>query len=363
MQIVKIAEQFETGALPHYARSMAAGSVNESYLVDLSDGTSLVLQKINADMFPQPDALMRNIQAVTGHLDRAGCGVGHLFFARTAAGGLLYRAPDGSFWRAYRYVAGPVDDQNTPMLAAKLGHSIGAFHRSLTDFPVETLAATAPHYHNTPRYFSQFEAALASAPQRLKNQVSGELEFLRKQGKTCSALIDMGLPARVTFNDVTPSNMVLDPETGTPKCLLDYDLIMPGVLAFDFGEGVRSCCHTCREDEREMPQVRFHMDMFSAYTKGFMAQAMPIMEADEPGSLALGCVVMTLERGLRYMADYLSGSKVFPVEYPEHNLNRARVQLYLCIQMQDIYRDMCAAVRDAFQAQLDRGRAAETAGL
>jgi N-acetylhexosamine 1-kinase len=43
---------------------------------------------------------------------------------------------------------------------------------------------------------------------------------------------------------------------------------------------------------------------------------------------------MTLECGMRFLADYLAGDVYFHIAYPEHNLVRARDQFALVADME-----------------------------
>ena len=43
---------------------------------------------------------------------------------------------------------------------------------------------------------------------------------------------------------------------------------------------------------------------------------------------------MTLEVGMRFLADYLNGDVYFKTDYPEHNLVRARNQFKLVSEME-----------------------------
>ena len=44
---------------------------------------------------------------------------------------------------------------------------------------------------------------------------------------------------------------------------------------------------------------------------------------------------MTLECGIRFLADYLMGDTYFKTAYPEHNLVRARTQIALVADMEE----------------------------
>ena len=51
--------------------------------------------------------------------------------------------------------------------------------------------------------------------------------------------------------------------------------------------------------------------------------------------LPVGAKLMTLECGIRFLADYLNGDVYFKIGYPEHNLVRCRTQFALVKDMED----------------------------
>ena len=55
---------------------------------------------------------------------------------------------------------------------------------------------------------------------------------------------------------------------------------------------------------------------------------------------------MTLEVGIRFLGDYLNGDVYFKVDYPEHNLIRARTQLKLLQEMEEHWQEMNDIVRE-----------------
>ena len=44
--------------------------------------------------------------------------------------------------------------------------------------------------------------------------------------------------------------------------------------------------------------------------------------------------MMTLECGLRFLTDYLAGDTYFRIKHPAHNLDRARNQMKLVLDME-----------------------------
>lgn len=49
---------------------------------------------------------------------------------------------------------------------------------------------------------------------------------------------------------------------------------------------------------------------------------------------------MTLECGMRFLADFLQGDVYFKTSYPEHNLVRARTQFRLVKEMEEQFEKM-----------------------
>ena len=56
--------------------------------------------------------------------------------------------------------------------------------------------------------------------------------------------------------------------------------------------------------------------------------------------LPMGAKLMTLECGIRFLADYLMGDTYFKTAYPEHNLVRARTQIALVADMEEKWGEM-----------------------
>ena len=57
-------------------------------------------------------------------------------------------------------------------------------------------------------------------------------------------------------------------------------------------------------------------------------------------SLPWGARLMTLECGMRFLADFLQGDVYFKTSYPEHNLVRARTQFRLVKEMEEQFEKM-----------------------
>ena len=146
------------------------------------------------------------------------------------------------------------------------------------------------------------------------------------------ALREGKLPLRVTHNDTKLNNVLLDPHTRQYICVLDLDTVMPGLSAYDFGDAIRFGAATAAEDEQDASKMRLDLHLFEVFARGFI-QAAPSLTKEEIQALPLGAFTMTLEVGIRFLADYLNGDVYFKTAYPEHNLVRTRTQLTLANDM------------------------------
>ena len=90
--------------------------------------------------------------------------------------------------------------------------------------------------------------------------------------------------------------------------------------------------------------------MFEAFTRGFLKEAGQTLTAREIELLPMGAKLMTLECGMRFLADYLEGDIYFATKYPEHNLVRTRTQIKLVQEMEQKASETRAIVADIMEA-------------
>ena len=141
------------------------------------------------------------------------------------------------------------------------------------------------------------------------------------------------LPLRVTHNDTKISNVLFDEETSEHLSVIDLDTVMPGLIAFDFGDAIRVAASSADEDEKDLSKVYLSLEKYEAFTRGFVTAAGEGMSEAEKSTLALGALAMTVECGVRFLTDYLNGDKYFRVHFPKQNLARAKCQLKLAQDM------------------------------
>lgn len=160
---------------------------------------------------------------------------------------------------------------------------------------------------------------------------------LEREG-TAHVLLDLfkknELPLRVTHNDTKLNNVMIDLETKKGLCMIDLDTVMPGLSVNDFGDSIRFGASTASEDEVYLEKVSCDLELFEAYTKGFLEGCQGKLEAKEVEMLPMGAKVMTYECGIRFLTDYLQGDKYFKIHRESHNLDRCRTQFKLVADME-----------------------------
>lgn len=327
------------------------GHINRTYLAVTDKDTPYILQKINDAVFHDVESLMRNISLVTAHLKKKNSDPRRvLTLVKTRSGAPWLKTAAGEYYRVYEFVWGSVClervERAEDFYFSALG--FGEFQRQLSDFDASSLTEILPAFHDTPaRYLQLHEAMAVNYGNRLL-QVERELAFYLAREEEAGALMALmragTLPLRVTHNDTKLNNVLLDEKTHEPLCVIDLDTVMPGLVANDFGDSIRFGASTAAEDEVDLARVHISLPLFERYACGFLRACGETLTPAEVETLPLGAKLMTLECGVRFLADYLRGDAYFMVHRPEHNRLRCLTQMQLVKDMEENW----GAMEDAF---------------
>ncbi len=332
------------------------GHINDTYAAYFhnSDGSvhRYILQRINHFVFKNPEELMSNISAVTTHLREKAIAAGGnpdretLTLIPTQSGAVFYRTDDGDYWRAYIFIENALTYQipESPQHVYNAARAYGNFQQLLADFPVDQLYETIPDFHNTAQRFETFARVVKRDSHKRASDVQEEIDFVLRRAKEMPVLVDLiaqgELPIRVTHNDTKYNNVMIDDQTGEGICVIDLDTVMPGSLLYDFGDAIRSITNTAAEDERDLSSVHFSLDIFEKYAQGYLAATCEALKPVEMEYLAFSARLMTLECGMRFLADHLNGDIYFRTHRENHNLNRCRTQFKLVREMETQFEEM-----------------------
>ena len=171
-----------------------------------------------------------------------------------------------------------------------------------------------------------------------------EIDFVLNREKDCHIICDLlekgEIPLRVTHNDTKLNNIMIDNKTKKAICVIDLDTVMPGTVLNDFGDSIRFGASTALEDEQDLSKVECSMELFEAYTKGFIEGVKGNLTDKEKEMLPMGAKIITLECGIRFLTDYLQGDTYFKIDRDNHNLDRARTQFKLVLDMENKWEQM-----------------------
>ena len=338
------------------------GNVNRTYKVNfrLKNGNpkSFLVQNVNTYAFRDPVGLMDNIDKVTEHI-RAKCPDRTCLHFHHTADRKTYVIDGSNFWRMTNYIPSiTFNSVKDPEILRNAGRVFGEFQDQLSDFDIHSLRETIPNFHNTRQRYADFKAAIAEDKAGRVHEVQEEIDFLLANEDLACTLTDLynqgRLPLRVTHNDTKINNVLFSTDDHRALVVIDLDTVMPGLMGHDFGDAIRFAANRCEEDCKDPSQAGVDMDVFRAFSQGFLEMTAASMTQEEADTLALSCFCLTAELCTRFLGDYLQGDPYFKTLYPEHNLVRTRCQIALCkdmlakrAEMEQIVQDCLAAARKA----------------
>ncbi len=337
------------------------GHINCTFRVTVEDDNHdfkvYVVQAINTFVFKNPISIMENIDAVTAHIKKKyeasneSCDRKVLDFLHTSDGKNYYYDDRNNFWRAYVFVcdSATYDLSDDPQIIYNTGLGFGTFQKLLSDFPADKLKITIPDFHNTKKRMDDFFEAVEQDPLGRCKDVEREIEFFRQHREIACRLQNLleegKLPLRVTHNDTKCNNVLMDDTTGEALCVIDLDTIMPGLSVFDFGDAVRFACNTAAEDETDLSKVKLNISLYEQFTRGFIEPLKGFFGETELENMAWGAFIITIELASRFLKDHIEGDQYFRIHHENHNLERARNQIALAMDMEKKLDQMCEIVK------------------
>ena len=314
------------------------GHINDTYrVITEGEGPDYVLQRINHHIFRNVGMLMDNIVAVTNHIRQKLMRQGVtdldrrvLRFLPTHAGDYYFF--DGeSYWRMMICVA---DSESFDVVNAKYSHfaglAFGDFQNMLADIPVQ-LGETIPNFHNMEFRLWEFREAVRGNKVGRVAEVGDLIEAIEQRAEAmCEGerLHRAGLlPKRICHCDTKVNNILFDHE-GKVLCVIDLDTVMPNFIFSDYGDFLRTAANTAAEDEPDLSKISFNMEIFEAFTRGYLESA-KFLTNIEISHLPYAAALFPYMQTVRFLGDYLNGDTYYKIAYPQHNLVRARAQMKL----------------------------------
>ena len=355
----KIAANFRLRGNFVSAERFGTGHINDTFKMQTTE-EKYILQRINTSIFREPEQLMDNFVRVCNHIsskiaaekaldssvDRK-C----LQVVYSLQDTPFFKEDNGNFWRCYVYVdnARTYDVLENSSQAFAAAQAFGAFQNDLADMPGR-LHETIANFHHTPSRLAALEEAIKADVCNRKKDVSKEIDFIMARKEEYSLLIaekDAGnIFERTPHNDTKLNNVLIDDASGKGICVIDLDTVMPGLPHYDFGDMVRTGTSPALEDEVDLSKVYMRFEMFEALLRGFLSTAGNFLNAREKELLPFSGKLITLEIGIRFLTDYLSGDVYFKIHREYHNLDRCRTQIKLAQSIEEQF-DLMRKLNDS----------------
>lgn len=328
-------------------QQLGSGNVNDTFLVTLAENAprqAFVMQRLNREVFEQPELVMRNLLRLGDHVEQK------LAAQPPELTGRRWEVPkvlptldeeahwvehQGEFWRSITYIGAATtsDVIENATQARELGYGLGMFHHLISDLPTKELADTLENFHVTPTYLSEFDAVLATAKPNTDEQLNAALDFVnaRRQGldvleKACESGV---LHRRPIHGDPKINNVMIDDVSGQAVGLIDLDTVKPGLVHYDIGDCLRSGCNRLGEETLTPDRVSFDLQLCRAILEGYLSIGRSFLTPEDFHYLPDCIRLIPLELGLRFLTDHLAGDRYFRTDRANQNLDRARVQFAL----------------------------------
>ena len=356
----EVLNAYDFGAPVVGAMRYGHGHINDTFCVHTQPQDDcckcFILQRMSAAAFKHPEQLMANIVGITEHLGKKVTAAGGdrsreaMEVLWTADGKSFYTDSEGGAWRVFPFVTDTYCYQSveSPALFEESARTFGNFQRLLSDYPAETLFEAIPHFPDTEDRLRKLKEAVAADAVGRAGECQAEIDFVMSRQADCSvalqALRSGLLPLRVTHNDTKLNNVLIDRKSGRGICVIDLDTTMPGLSINDFGDSIRFGANHCAEDEKDLSKMYIDLDLFDAYAKAFLEGAEGTLTAAEVEYMPWGAKLMTLECGMRFLTDYLSGDTYFHTHWEGQNLVRCRTQFKLVADMEAHWDEMNAII-------------------
>ncbi len=345
-RLTAIAGAFDLPGPVERVEPLGSGNVNDTFLVVSggSRGRRDVLQRLNRVVFPRHDLVMANILTVGQHVGE------RLALPCPVRGGRRWELPqvvpsrsDGEawlergdeIWRMLTFVEGSCshDVVTGTAQAREVGFGLGLFHLLISDLPPDRLADTLEGFHVTPAYLARYDALPAGQPAAAAAAVARCRGFVEERRSLAPVLerarAEGLLQHRPIHGDPKVSNVLMDRRTGLAVALVDLDTVKPGLIHYDIGDCLRSCCNRAGEETLDLASVHFDLALCRQVLGGYLAAAAGFLTPADYDHLYAAIRLISFELGLRFFSDHLAGDVYFRADHPGHNLQRALVQFRL----------------------------------
>lgn len=337
---LQILDRFDLAEQPAEVTPFGNGHINDTLKVTTVRGEDkYVLQRINHQIFTDVEMLQNNIRVVTSHIRSKLEARGEEDIDRKvltflpARDGKSFYFDGENYWRVSLMIPRSRSfEEVNAAFSYEAGRAFGNFQSMLSDIPEGVLGETIPDFHNMEFRLRQFREAVAANPAGRLDEVAELREEIEKRAEAMciqERLYREGKLKKRTNHCDTKVNNILFDEDGKVLCVVDLDTVMPGFVLSDIGDFIRTGANTGAEDDENPERVNVNLEIFEAYTKGYMETARSFLTPLEITMLPYGGRLLTYMQTVRFLTDHLNGDTYYRIHKPKHNLIRTKAQFKL----------------------------------
>jgi hypothetical protein len=315
------------------ATPFGSGLINHTWKIT-DKGNTYILQRINHQIFKDPEAIAYNINAVAVFLQQHF--PDYLFVKPIQS---IYKRdiffdPEHGYFRLSPFVKNSqtIDVVNDPTMAFEAANQFGKFTRLLSNFDATALKITLPDFHNLTLRYQQFEQALANGSTTRIQQSEKLIQAIVNNKEIVDSFENIkanpDFKLRVTHHDTKISNVLFD-ENNKGLCVIDLDTVMPGYFISDAGDMMRTYLSPVSEEEKDFSKIAIREDYFSAIVKGYLGQLSNQLSAAEKSHFVYAGKFMIYMQAIRFLTDYINNDIYYGAKYEGHNFVRAGNQIVL----------------------------------
>lgn len=308
-----------------------AGHINHTYNV----GSEYVLQRINKEVFKNPEILSHNLKVASDHLKINAPDYLFLHVIKSITGEDLVFDEAGYPWRLFPYIKNTVsiNEVTSAQQAYAAANAFAGLTRRLAGCDVSEFKETISRFHDLSLRYEQFEIAISQSTtekiQLSSKLIEGYKSFHYLVERYNELVQSQMLVVRITHNDTKINNVLFNQNKEKVICVIDLDTLMPGYFIYDLGDMIRTFVCPVSEEEKDISAIRIRKDIYGAIVEGYLSEMSGILTPQEKEVIPVAGSLMTYMIGLRFLTDFLNGDLYYHTSYPKQNMYRAANQLRL----------------------------------
>ncbi|MEJ7736874.1 MAG: aminoglycoside phosphotransferase family protein [Chitinophagaceae bacterium] len=314
-------------------KAFGTGLINHTWKVNYN-GDNYILQRINDNVFKQPQDITSNIGLIASYLKQQHPDYFFVAPVKTTDGREMVHLEQKGYFRMFPFVTGShsKDVVETAGEAHEAAAQFGKFTKLLDGMPIGQLKISIPDFHNLSLRYQQFLTALKNGnPERINTTKDLTTELLSHSkivAKYENIVTNSDFKLRVTHHDTKISNVLFD-DADKGLCVIDLDTVMPGYFISDVGDMMRTYLSPVSEEEKDFSKIKIREEFYDAIVTGYYEEMKNVLTETEKHYFFYAGAFMIYMQAIRFLSDYINDDKYYGSAYPGQNLVRAGNQAML----------------------------------